>query len=103
MKFLVSSILLIGILTVSGFCQEILPSGVLKETYSTRQQGSADITFYLRYPSSGSENVKGVKAICPPGGRGLAVHLADKSRHYGYLLDLADKYQLATVAFGPPG
>ena len=103
MKFHAFSILLMAGFAVSGFCQEALPTEVIQETYSARQKGSADITFYLRFPSSGSENVKGVIALCPPGGRGLAVHLADKSRHYGYLLDLADKYQLATVGFGPPG
>ncbi len=89
-----------------GFAQrtkEELPTGIIKESYSTRQKGSADITFYLRYPSSGVDQVKGVIAICPPGGRGLAVHMGDKSRHYGYLLQFADEHDLATVGFGPPG
>lgn len=108
MKFLVYSFLLMGCFSVSGFAQkktpkEPLPSGIIKETYSTRQKGSADLSLYLRYPSSGKDDIKGVLAICKYSSRGLAADLANNTRHFGYLLRFADQYHLATVGFAPPG
>ena len=73
------------------------------ESYSSRQKGSAALNLYLRYPASGKDNIKGVIAVCSPGGRGLGKYLVKGSRYYGYILDFADKYHLATIAFGPPG
>jgi len=109
MKSLAFSFLLLVCFSVPAFAQrkpaskEVLPPGVILETYSTRQKGSADIHLYLRYPSSGKEDVKGVIAVCSPGGRGLGKYLDSNSRYYGYILKFADKHHLATVAFGPPG
>jgi len=108
MKPLVFSFLLMGCLSATGFAQkkapeEVLPPGIIKESYTTRRKGSTDVTLYLRYPSTGKDNIKGVVAVCTPGGRGLAVHLAGDSRHFGYLLQFADKHRLALVAFGPQG
>lgn len=108
MKLPAFTVLILASLSVSGFAQreapdEALPPGIIKETYSTSKTGSADLSLYLRYPSSGKDNIKGVIAVCTPGGRGLGEHLTGESRYFGYILKFADTHHLATVAFGPPG
>ena len=46
--------------------------------------------------------MKGVIAICKYGDRELEADLSGYSRHFGYLIQLADEHDYATVAFGQP-
>ncbi|MFK5923452.1 MAG: hypothetical protein QM496_14840 [Verrucomicrobiota bacterium] len=109
MKFIIYSFLTASCFFVSGFAQEELPEppelpdGIVMESYKSRQTGSGDFKIYLRYPSSGKDSIKGVLAICKYSDRGLATDLAGSTRHFGYLLNFADRHQLATIGFSPPG
>lgn len=109
MKFIIYSFLTVSYFFVLGFAQEAqeaqeeIPDGIVMETYKSRQTGSVDFNIYLRYPSSGKDDIKGVLAICKHSDRGLATDLAGFTRHFGYLLKFADRHQLATIGFAPPG
>ena len=80
--------------------KDVLPSGVIEETYPTRVSGAADLKLYLRYPEVAKDQIKGVLALCKYGDRAIAMDLTGGSRHFGHLLELADEHKFAVVAFG---
>lgn len=81
---------------------EILPDGIIRESYDLRLPGHSDLNLYLKYPSGGKEAVQGVLAICKYGDRDLVLDLTGGSHHFGYLIEFAEQNQLALVAFGQP-
>ncbi len=76
---------------------------VVIETFKTGNE-QRDLTLYLRRPANLAETdpVHGVLAICKYGDREIEMDLTGGSRHFGYLIDFADKNNLAVVAFGQP-
>ena len=82
--------------------EDVLPEGVIKESYPSKVAGAADLNLYLKFPAGGKEAVKGVMAICKYGDRQIAMDLTGGSRHFSHLLEFASDHQLATVAFGQP-
>lgn len=81
---------------------ENLPPGIVAETFDTRVEGHRDLTFYLRKPRAGAVAPGGVMAICTVGERRIAIDLTERSPHFAHLLALADRRDLAVIAFGQP-
>lgn len=78
--------------------------GVIVEGFESRKKGFRDLNLYLRYPHGrGKKEVDGVLAICLYGERGLqGWSLNSQSSRFGHLINLADRHNLAVVAFGQP-
>ena len=79
-----------------------LPPGIIKESYQLRLSNHKDLNLYLRYPEGGKEAVKGVLAFCKFGDRDIQLDLSSGARHFGHLIQFADQYSYAIVAFGQP-
>lgn len=77
--------------------QEVdLPEGVVMETYDFNAGGKKTLSFYLRYPSSGKDDVRGVLFFCTPGEPGIYVS-------GGHLQNFTEEHKIAVVGFGQPG
>lgn len=81
-----------------------MTDGLVVATFPARVSGLKEIKFYLR-PVGGAleRKAKGVLAICKFGDRGdIPLDLSAGSPHFGYLVDFADRNDLAVIAFGQP-
>ncbi|HPA17937.1 MAG TPA: hypothetical protein PLU30_09325 [Verrucomicrobiae bacterium] len=80
------------------------PDGLVVATFPARVSGIRDMKFYLR-PVGGvlDRKPKGVLAICAVGERvEIPTYLSASSPDFGYLVDFADRNDLAMMAFGQP-
>lgn len=84
--------------------QDRRQDGLVVTTFPARVKGLRDMIFYLR-PVGGiyARQAKGVLAICSVRAEiDVDMYLSASSSAFGYLIDFADKNDIAVMAFGQP-